>query len=345
MEKKKNRKRLVTLSLAILLASSMIVPTLAGMWSTSTQEFDPQKPYNAHGERKTRWVYGGNFDNPYAISKWEWIDEDNDGIAKNYYFDERGFLLLDTMTPDGFTVNEEGEWTVDGVVQTKQLSIGNIDWTENGDGGTPTSAMILNALTITGRNDKGKADTSLMIDTNRAEVSSGVTNIYLSPDTFWQKNGRNGWIYQKCKVKPDLQDNYYAVIAVNEEGYLYVNTTTPDGYTVNAYGMLTIDGEPVLHTEDCRGFPVWSEFIDSTGKTFDKNHGDLSLISPWQYYHSQWMESFMPFGNLVYEHVSYRFSHKPYAISENTYCFGHTGCVIRNEDTIKEAKQLRKTKA
>lgn len=49
---------------------------------------------------------------------WNWID------GKCYYFEERpgyyqGHLYQNTTTPDGYTVNANGEWIVDGIVQTR----------------------------------------------------------------------------------------------------------------------------------------------------------------------------------------------------------------------------------
>ena len=56
---------------------------------------------------------------------WHWIDDNKDGISECYYFQEasdgrRGRLYKGTTTPDGYTVNEKGQWTIDGVVQTKK---------------------------------------------------------------------------------------------------------------------------------------------------------------------------------------------------------------------------------
>lgn len=68
----------------------------------------------------TGWWYGTNETNTtWHANCWQWIDGNNDGIAECYYFDQNGYMLASTTTPDGFTVNADGAWTVDGVVQTK----------------------------------------------------------------------------------------------------------------------------------------------------------------------------------------------------------------------------------
>ena len=55
---------------------------------------------------------------------WMWIDDNGDGIAECYYFNPmsdgtRGKLYKSTKTPDGYQVNEKGQWVVNNVVQTK----------------------------------------------------------------------------------------------------------------------------------------------------------------------------------------------------------------------------------
>ena len=70
------------------------------------------------GEGKNAWWFDfGNGD--YFKSSWQWIDGNQDGIAECYCFDENGWMYENTTTPDGYTVNENGAWTVSNIVQTK----------------------------------------------------------------------------------------------------------------------------------------------------------------------------------------------------------------------------------
>ena len=64
-----------------------------------------------------------NDDGSYPTSGWHWINEKNDGFAECYYFDEKGFVLRNTTTPDGYTVNENGEWVIDEIVQTQKVPV------------------------------------------------------------------------------------------------------------------------------------------------------------------------------------------------------------------------------
>lgn len=96
-------KRTLKLSAAALLALSAFASTaFAGTWK---QE--------ANG-----WQYK---DDRAAILRdgWYWLDGNNDGISECYSFDGDGYLRTDTTTPDGYTVNSDGAWTVDGKVQQK----------------------------------------------------------------------------------------------------------------------------------------------------------------------------------------------------------------------------------
>ena len=59
---------------------------------------------------------------PSFAAGWQWLDENNDGIAECYYFDEGGHKLTGTTTPDGYTVNADGAWVENGTVQTQASS-------------------------------------------------------------------------------------------------------------------------------------------------------------------------------------------------------------------------------
>lgn len=91
---------------AFILSISASMPAFAGTWLVG------QDGTNA------RWCYD-NGDGTYAKNEWRWIDGDGNGIAECYCFDANGWLFTNTVTPDFYTVNENGAWHVNGVVQTK----------------------------------------------------------------------------------------------------------------------------------------------------------------------------------------------------------------------------------
>lgn len=61
-----------------------------------------------------RWWYSTSpVGTSWYKNGWQWID------GKCYYFGQDGYMYANTTTPDGYTVNASGQWTVNGVVQTR----------------------------------------------------------------------------------------------------------------------------------------------------------------------------------------------------------------------------------
>lgn len=72
------------------------------------------------GENAGKWYYQES-DGSFLSGGWHWLDGNQDGTAECYYFDSEGWMLAGTQTPDGYTVDSEGRWTVDGTVQTQAV--------------------------------------------------------------------------------------------------------------------------------------------------------------------------------------------------------------------------------
>lgn len=102
----KNRT-LATPLLAGAMSVMMAMTALAAGWQTGFQD------------NHAVWWYD-NGDDTENSNEWKWIDGNKDGIAECYYFGPDGYILTGTTTPDGYTVNNAGAWTENGVVQTKQ---------------------------------------------------------------------------------------------------------------------------------------------------------------------------------------------------------------------------------
>ena len=58
------------------------------------------------------WWYQTD-DGTYLNNGWNWVD------GKCYYFSPDGYCLQNTQTPDGYMVDENGAWVIDGIVQTQ----------------------------------------------------------------------------------------------------------------------------------------------------------------------------------------------------------------------------------
>lgn len=81
----------------------------------------------------------------YPAAAWQWLDGNGDGIAECYYFDAQGYCLQNTVTPDGCTVNADGAWTVDNVVQTMAAAVQPVTQTRvQGQQAVPVDAEIPN---------------------------------------------------------------------------------------------------------------------------------------------------------------------------------------------------------
>ena len=103
-----------------LLSLSVAFPAMAGSWK------------NGAGDNATRWWYD-NGDNTWAANGWRWIDGNQDGVSECYYFDAEGWLLTSTTTPDGYNVNADGAWTVNGIAQIRQTAASNESDNESWD--------------------------------------------------------------------------------------------------------------------------------------------------------------------------------------------------------------------
>lgn len=87
--------------LAALMTVGSGMTTFAGQWEQTGSD----------------WKYMQD-NGTYATNGWQWID------GKSYYFDANGIMAKNT-TVDGYTVNADGQWVVDGVVQTQGSTSGD----------------------------------------------------------------------------------------------------------------------------------------------------------------------------------------------------------------------------
>lgn len=117
------KKRLINLVLVSLLISLFFCMSVyAGEWKSD----------------KNGWKYQ-NDDGSYTVNGWQWIPNPQDkGTAQCFYFDENGYNLYDTTTPDGYTLDYSGAWAVDGVIQNKLLEQ-NVTLTQELD---PSTGLI-----------------------------------------------------------------------------------------------------------------------------------------------------------------------------------------------------------
>ena len=124
-----------------------------------------------------QWMQDGNGwwwrndDGSYPTAQWQWIDGDADGISERYYFNENGYILANTLTPDGNQVNADGAWIVNGSVQH-----------QNESASLPISSMQSNAgdLYYTGLRQALDSIPLYPMETTGSEELDRVLNIIFS---------------------------------------------------------------------------------------------------------------------------------------------------------------------
>lgn len=95
-------KKVLTLAITAALTATMHISCLAAGWRQNTVGY---------------WYENDN--GTWPANTWEWIDGNQDGRAECYYFNESGYMLSNTITPDGYQVNADGAWIENGIVQIR----------------------------------------------------------------------------------------------------------------------------------------------------------------------------------------------------------------------------------
>lgn len=169
---RKTKKQLAALGLAVMLASSMSMTAFAGQWQQDT----------------IGWWY--EQDGGYAIG-WQWID------GKCYYFDGNGYMAKDTVI-DGYTLNADGQWTVNGIVQTQGESTG-VASGYNADGISNIAIDLIHST---------RAEANAKYGPEKVNASS-ATPFLTYPNGFkvaWSIKQNHEAAYE---VDSDNMDNYY----------------------------------------------------------------------------------------------------------------------------------------
>lgn len=178
------KKELATLVLTGLLALSTLSTVFAGTWI----------------QNNVGWWYQ-NYDGSYPANGWHWIDGNNDGSAECYYFNEAGYCLITTTTPDGYTVDANGAWIVNGAVQTQVV--------------TAVPVVATSTTTVT-------ATEETTWSANMPYVS-GMVQDKPATGSFWTVNINTGKYHINSNVENLLPENtrYYAGDAATLESNGY----------------------------------------------------------------------------------------------------------------------------
>ncbi len=98
-------KKFMITAISTATVLSMSITAFAGSWQQDTTGYWWQRD-----------------DGSYPAGGWEWIDDNGNGMAECYYFDPSGYCVINDVTPDGYVVDANGAWIVDGVVQMQAAS-------------------------------------------------------------------------------------------------------------------------------------------------------------------------------------------------------------------------------
>jgi len=101
-------RKILILTAATVFSMCLSINVMAGTW---------KKDSNGWGDD-----YGNG---SVPKSGWEWIDDDGDSYAESYYFNDKGYILTNTVK-DGYKINPSGAWIDSmGQVQKKEIKAPN----------------------------------------------------------------------------------------------------------------------------------------------------------------------------------------------------------------------------
>ena len=182
-------------------------------------------------------------DGSFVSGGWLRVDDES------YYMDENGVMLTDTITPDGIYVNINGEKTnyIPGWYQDeggwhyimKNGYYAGATWIQDTDG----KWYYINIGTYMETDDitpdgyyvdaNGVWDGNASTINNKVNLGPGVSKGWEPVDTGWKFKQEDG-SYLTNSWKQDTNGKWYYL---NEAGWMLKDTTTPDGFYVDADGV------------------------------------------------------------------------------------------------------------
>lgn len=149
---------------ALLLAGFMAMTASTTVWAAGWQK------------DQAGWRYQKE-DGSFLKDGWKWVD------GKCYYFTAGGVCLIDTTTPDGYTVDKDGAWVVDGVVQTQKT----------GGQGQTSGTQGSGQAQGTGQTAAGVGVANLVVGTQDSGVPFAVSGlVFTTPAGFGKEASSTG---------------------------------------------------------------------------------------------------------------------------------------------------------
>ena len=129
--------------------------TFGNTTNTTIQTTTGANAYGAWVHDAKGWWWK-NPDGTWPKNTWAWLDGNHDSVCESYYFGPDGYMLANTVTPDGYTVNANGAWTTDGMVQVRPTVFLTTP-TTSGYGSTQTTVTQKTAVSS---DDDGESSSS-----------------------------------------------------------------------------------------------------------------------------------------------------------------------------------------
>lgn len=180
---------------SIFLTFTSLTTVLAGTWI----------------QNQVGWWYQ-NDDSSYPTNGWYWIDGNHDGIAECYYFNESGYCLMNTTTPDGYTVDANGAWSINGIVQTQTAQVQS------------QTTQPSNTSSVSSSTDNGTHQENIAGNwSGNFPYVAGMIQEKPSDGSFWTVNINTGKYHATANVDNLLAKNtrYYIGDASTLESYGY----------------------------------------------------------------------------------------------------------------------------
>lgn len=189
-----------------------------------------------------------NDDGFYPTSQWKWLDGNKDGVAECYYFDGAGYMMANTTTPDGYSVNSEGQWTENGVVKTQgsATSGGNMATSGAIAGGNEARKNLQPGQTYQVSNGTWERDANGF----KFKKADGF---YVDQTTkLYSKYPDDPYVRYDRWMTDDDNDGIWEIYVFDENGYLDTHVTA-NGWDFGPFGIHDANG--YLTTQYYKG--VW----------------------------------------------------------------------------------------
>ena len=173
------KKKFMTLALTAAMAASMGMTAFAGQWVQNT----------------TGWWWQED-NGSYPVSQWKWLDGNKDGIYECYAFDSNGYIYTNTTTPDGYTVNADGAWTIGNSVQLKYQK--DMD-SQNNSGNASDNNQSTSSDDSTVYTNEDMVGTFMTNDENREDYFELMVGVGDSIAAFYYDNDGDTHIYNFAK--------------------------------------------------------------------------------------------------------------------------------------------------